>query len=445
MIQYYLDLENQVKVLKDNNLTQGQIQKIYSTSFYISITVRALGKNWHILIGRGGGYEGLWLSNKAPSSVIRRKDTFLEYLRKHLSSCGFMGISLDHYDRIIKLDYQKFGQINSLLWFWKGRQLYFLHHFVETPGAPFKILKSWRSKHASVLDDSINLFEQFNEVGRNIEMSHDFSTKDLPKAEMILLEEENLANIQVVKSAPQFLLRKKEKIKEDLRRANQWEKLQFFLDNGKPTEDIYELKIDDQKIKFDGNLNSFERRNLIHNKIKKLKKGVSILTERLNLVEEDLKGRKTSEKRSTQIPIIKPVWGDEKKITAQKVEDKSATDFKVFSYQDIQFGVGLNAYGNDQLRNKWSNKNDHWVHLDGIKSAHVVVKLPEGEILSADVLNFAASIVARFSQYNNEWIPIIHTQVKNLKGVTGSPGMVIFKKEKHLRCQNVSLEMVIKD
>jgi predicted ribosome quality control (RQC) complex YloA/Tae2 family protein len=445
MIQYYLDLEKQVKVLRDNNLNQGQIQKIYSTSFYISLTIRALGKNWHLFLGRGGGFEGLWLSDQAPPSSLRRKDTFLEYLRKHLSSCGFLGISIDQYDRIIKLEYLKYGQKNSFLWFWKGRQLYFLHHFIETPGASFKMVKSWRSKSSVVMDDSINLFDQFNEIGRNSEMNHDFSTPDLPTAEMLINEEANLANIQIVKSVPQFLLRKKENIKEDLRRANQWEKLQSFLDNGKSTEDIYELKIEDQKIKFEGNLNSFERRNLIHNKIKKLKKGVSILTERLNLVEEELVGKKPSEKRTTQIPMIKPVWGEEKKITTQKIEDKHTTEFKIFSFEDIQFGVGMNAFGNDQLRNKWSNKNDQWVHLDGMKSAHVVVKLPEGTILSADILNLAASIVARFSQYNNDWIPIIHTQVKNLKGVTGSAGMVTYKKEKHLRCQNVSLEMVIKD
>jgi predicted ribosome quality control (RQC) complex YloA/Tae2 family protein len=445
MIQYYLDLEKQVKVLKENNLNQGQIQKIYSTSFYISITIRALGKNWHILLGRGGGYEGLWLSEHAPQSAIRRKDTFLEYLRKHLSSCGFLGISIDQYDRIIKLDYQKYGQINSILWFWKGRQLYFLHKFQEAPGSPIKLVKSWRGKSAILLDDSIGLFDQFDEVGRQVEMKHDLFTKDIPEATTLLEEEAKLANIQLVNSAPQFLLRKKENIKEDLRKAKQWEKLQSILDKGDSLENIYELKIDDQKIKFEGELNPFERRNLIYTKIKKLKRGVSILTERLNSVDDELIGKKTIEKKTNQIVIIKPVWGEEKKSPTLKIDQKESVNYRVYSIEEIQYGVGLNAIGNDQLRNKWANKGDQWIHLDGIKSAHVVVKLPTGRILTAEVLNLAASIVAYFSQYNSDWIPIVHTQVKNLKGVTGNAGMVIYKKEKHLRCQSVSLEMVIKD
>jgi hypothetical protein len=44
MIQYYLDLENQVKVIQAAHLEQGAIQKIYSTAYVISLSIRVPGK-----------------------------------------------------------------------------------------------------------------------------------------------------------------------------------------------------------------------------------------------------------------------------------------------------------------------------------------------------------------------------------------------------------------
>jgi len=445
MIQYYLDLEKQVKIINESLGHQGQIQKIYSTSFYVSINIRSLGRNWHLFLGRGGGYEGLWLSDKAPPSRLRRKDLFLEYLRKHLSSCRFIGLSIDQYDRIIKLDYQKFGLIQSLLVFWKGRQLYFIHHFHETPDGVRKTLMSWNGKSSTEFKDSENLFELFNQVGRQVSMSHEMSSKNISSIEDLLVEEEKLANLQTLNSGPQFLLRKKENIKEDLRKAMQWEKLQKILDNGDSLENLYELKIDDQKVKLEGELTSYERRGIVFDKIKKLKRGVSILTARLNDVEEELLGKKTEKKKVNELSIIKPIWGVEKKGKVLITNSNEALEYKIFSFSGFQFGVGLNATGNDQLRNKWANKEDYWFHLDGYKSSHLILKVPSGQKFSISETNMAASILAHFSHFSGDWIPVIYTQVKYLKGVSGASGMVIYKKEKHLQCQRVSLDHVLKD
>jgi predicted ribosome quality control (RQC) complex YloA/Tae2 family protein len=107
-------------------------------------------------------------------------------------------------------------------------------------------------------------------------------------------------------------------------------------------------------------------------------------------------------------------------------------------------GVGISAIGNDQLRNKWSGKDDYWVHLDGLKSAHAIVKITSGT-LTQDMLNLGASIVAKFSHFSDDWIPVIYTQVKNVKGVSGAAGMVIYKKEKHLRCHRIKIEDLIEE
>lgn len=441
MIQYYLDLETQVKNIKEKALSQGQIQKIYSTAYYISFSIRAPGKTWHVYFGRGSGFEGVWLHNTPPPSEIRRRDNFLEYFRRHMSACSFLDLELDVHDRIVKMTYQKYGEVQSFLWFWKARKLYFIHHYQEKPEAPFKLLLSWRGKAFTPGVELEDLFDYFDEIGRQRDMNHELASSDKRDIAALIDEELKAANIKGIASGPTFLQRKKENIEDDLRRTKQWEKLQSILDKGESLE-MYELKVGDHKIKFEGELNPFERRNLLFQKIKKLKRGETILKERLGSVEEQLAGKSVVTKKESSIPINKPVWGEEKNASVQ-AERKTDDEFKVFKLDDIQIGVGLNAQGNDQLRNKWASKEDHWIHLDGFKSTHVIMKLHNNMPLTPDILNLGASLVAHFSQFNDDWIPIIHTQVKNLKGVSGAAGMVIYKKEKHLRCPRINIEHLI--
>lgn len=443
MIQYYLDLQNQVKNIREKSLSQGQIQKLYSTAFYISFSIRAPGKTWHLFFGRGGGYEGVWLHETPPPSELRRRDNFLEYFRSHFSSCSFLDLAVDKHDRIVKFTYQKFGQEQSFLWFWKARKLYFLHHYQDQPEGPFKLLLSWRGKAFIPGVELTDLYSYFDEIGRDSNMNQDISSKEIPGMSQLIEEEIKASTFKEMTSAPSFLRRKKTNIEEDLRKTRQWEKLQSILDKGHSL-DVYELKVDDQKIKFDGGLNPYERRNLLFQKIKKLKRGENILRERLGTVEDELAGLSNASIKQSLLPIIKPIWGEEKKVkegASQIVKD----EFRIFKLDNCQIGVGLNSQGNDQLRNKWASKEDHWIHLDGLKSTHVVLKLINSEILTPDLLNLGASIVAHFSHFQDEWVPIIHTQVKNLKGVSGAAGMVIYKKEKHIRCPKINIDHLVKD
>lgn len=441
MIQYYLDLETQVKSIQDKRLSYGQIQKIYSTAFFISMAIRTPGKTWHIYLGRGGGFEGIWLHDCAPPSELRRKDNFLEYLRHHLSACSLIDVILDPHDRIIRLDYQKYGQKHSLLLFWKARKLYFVHRYQDQPEGPFKLLLSWRGKAVTLAHEDFDLFDYFDEIGRSKDMSHDLKSKQPVAIKELLDVELQTANLKTLGTHPTFLQRKKENIEDDLRKAQQWQRLQTILDKNESL-DVYELKVDDQKIKFEGDLNPYERRNLLFQKIKKLKRGEGILTERLASVNSLISGKEQQTQKVSTIPIIRPVWGKEEEVKPVMDPSQEKDDFKIYKFSNYQIGVGLTSRGNDQLRNKWAHKEDYWLHLDDSKSAHVIIKLINQTPLDPTLLSLGSSILAQFSHFNGDWIPIIYTQVKNLKGVTGAPGMVIYKKEKHLRCQRVDLDKV---
>lgn len=437
MIQYYLDLETQVKALHDKRLEGGQIQKIYSTAWFVSLAIRTPGKTWSLYLGRGNGYEGVWVHDSPPVSALRRKDNFLEYFRHHLSSCAFHSLELDAHDRIISLNYQKYGSKQSLLLFWKARKLYFVHYYQESADAPFKLLLSWRGKAVVVHEPMSDFFVCFDEIGRNVDMKHEFKSRAPVEIQDLLESELTSSDLRSKGSNPGYLQRKKENIEDDLRRAQQWKKLQILLDQGQSLDHVYELKVDDQKIKFEGELNPYERRDLVFQKIKKLKRGEGILSERLLNVNSLLEGKSEKVELISTIPLNKPIWGKETAAVEHVVKKSEKEDFRIYQFEGYLVGVGLSAQGNDQLRSKWAGKEDYWLHLDEAKSSHVVIKLPQGKAMEPEVLNTGASILAHFSHFTSDWIPIIYTQVKNLKGVSGAPGMVIYKKEKHIRCPRI--------
>ncbi len=75
----------------------------------------------------------------------------------------------------------------------------------------------------------------------------------------------------------------------------------------------------------------------------------------------------------------------------------------------------------------------------------MIIKLPNQTLPDTNTINLGASIVAHFSHFKDDWIPVVYTQVKNLKGVSGAAGMVTYKKEKHLRCPRADLGHLLKE
>ena len=436
MIQYYRDLKKIIQSDQMKRLHGGQIQKIYSTANYLSLAIRAPGKTSHLYIGRGAGHEGLFISDKPPVSAIRQRERFLEYLRKHLSSCALVYVDIDDHDRIAEIGYQKFGKLQRLALFWMARKLYFAHLYQELPEQPQRLLLSWTNKSFPA-DEVTSLYEYFDEVGRSKELDQEGLGKEVSVEDELEKELKQLQLGQLV-HRPSFIQRKIKNISEDLENARQWHGLQEFLDSGIEIND-YEMIIAGQKFRFDVDLNQYEKRNLIYDKIKKLKRGEKILVERL----EQVKGQEheNSEAKFKPLPITQVSWGLEKKTPILK--PVTHNEFKVIRTDFGSIAWGLTSQGNDQIRNKWASKEDWWFHLDGNKSSHIIVK--SANILTPDQIEIVASILAQVSGYLGEWIPVIFTQVKNLKAVSGRPGMVVYKKQKHINCRRVEVDHFIKE
>jgi predicted ribosome quality control (RQC) complex YloA/Tae2 family protein len=181
--------------------------------------------------------------------------------------------------------------------------------------------------------------------------------------------------------------------------------------------------------------NEHKRKNIIFEKIKKFKKAEGILEKRLsdcrlefsdwcdgNRYEDVGKGK-----------VCTPVWhSSSKKQQKLEVNDENIKIFEYYINESIKFAVGKNSQSNDYLRIKWGKKNDYWFHIDGMKSAHLIIKVDSLNQLSQEHLIIIASVLRDYSSLDITSIPVVFTQVKNLKGVKGRAGAVLLKKQKYL-------------
>ncbi len=69
-----------------------------------------------------------------------------------------------------------------------------------------------------------------------------------------------------------------------------------------------------------------------------------------------------------------------------------------------------------------------------------MIKLFNSGVVGPSHLTVAARLIAKQSSIKAGEIDIIFTQLKNVRGVTGTPGMVTYKKEKRLLCDLMNEE-----
>lgn len=390
-----------------------------------------MGKTVYLYFGRGKGYEGFWLGQSQVPSSLRKKDQFLEYLRKHLSGARLLGLELDPEDRILYISYQKFGQECRLGLFYNGRKMYFANLFYNQKTSSMQIFRSWKKGETS--EGSIS--DAFLEVGKK-NQDKSVSSKKMRTIEELLLEEEKEAlksDKQSVKEK-KFLSRKARNIEGDLSKTKKWPLLKEWLESRENLESLgMKAEVAGVKIKFREKTH-FKRRDEVYEKIKKMKRGQKIQEARLheaNLAAQGKASGSSPDVAKSILEIIKPVWSKNTQDDSPKTSVE-AGGYKVFSEDGVEIGVGLTAKGNDQLRKVWAKKTDWWFHLDSETSAHVIVKTSDG-IVSPGLIEKVAKHMKKTSQADGEELNLIYTQVKNLKGVAGSPGAVTYKKEKRVR------------
>ena len=408
----------------------GQVQKIYGSPKHLNISVRIPGKTVEILLGRGASYEGIWLLTKKLPAQLRIQDKLLGYLRSHMVGALLQEVLYDPKDRAIAFRLSRMTSNFYLLYFWKGREAYFAH--IYTKENQTIAYTSW-SGHLEF--DQENIFCVFDSVGRrqiNTKKARKVSSQNPVEEEL-----DELKSFMTEKRKLKQLRNKIKKIEFDIEKLSHSSKIRTeLIENNLDLAHKRSILIKNIKFKLDSTYGHFKNREIIFNKLKQFDKALELQSRRLDTALEELEHIEKNnnivlDKVKIKQKMVSPIW---KSIDTQANKSITTTDkrFKEFSFnlneQKVKIAIGLNSEGNDYLRSKWASKNDYWFHLDGLTSSHIILK---GE-LHEQILLIVASALADFSNHSGEWIPVIYTQVKNLKGVKGKKGLVTYKKEKHI-------------
>lgn len=426
MIQTYNDILQEIQYFKDIFNGSSQIQKIYSSSCYISLQVRLPGKNHFLVLGRGHGHEGLWNSDKQIISFLRKRDRFLEYLRKYLSASILCNIEIDEKDRIFKIDYRRYGQKNTMMFFYCGRELYFANRYFNEKKLTRELFCSWKG----TLEDTFrgDDFEIFDEIGRKDIENKKSQTKNRNFSLLIKAEYKKAETTAIGGKSLKFLKRKEKKILSDIENTKMISRLQDIANLKDLTSLPMKNKFERIKLNFK-TTEHYKRRDEVFTKIKKLKKAKSILSLRLEDTQKKITEYGTNKNLQNILKTVTPLWMNKTK-SITKIETKQ--EYKIFSIDLCDLGVGTTARGNDSLRKEWGRKLDMWFHLDGDKSPHIIVKM-KNSILDEKLFQIISVCMKKFGNISGDEVTLVYTPVKNLKGVKGVAGKVIFKKEKRIR------------
>jgi predicted ribosome quality control (RQC) complex YloA/Tae2 family protein len=259
-------------------------------------------------------------------------------------------------------------------------------------------------------------------------------SQNLDIAKYIEIEEKKSIGVVELKKREKFLIKKIKNIKLDLVACENGKAIEEKLLSNELDLRQMEIIICGQRFSFLGLKNEWEKKDHIFKKIKKLKRGKQLLAERLIEAEAELAKVENGElKRSTtKEKAIQVLWKKVEKNT-KYTSSINQGDFIHIEIGGINGLIGLNSSGNDTIRGL-SHKEHLWFHIENYPGAHCILKTENISLLSMEQIEMIGSILRDYSKLEIMEIPLLFTQVKNIKGVKGAKGKVIVSKAKHLRC-----------
>lgn len=330
-------------------------------------------------------------------------------------------ISVSEEDRVLTLSGFKERSPISVHFFWRGRDLFFAHEIEKQDH--IELFQSWvgKQKVPRGARDGLGTDSLFIEVGfgtiKNRSKQNDFEISEYLSSFS--------KSIEVGQAIKNKKLKTIDKMRAELKRFDVLDYLERQTKEN--LEDVKTIGDGRFKVIFKGLEGHFKKREFLFDKLKAWKGSRNQLEKRLRALETELGDTKQKKENAFHGKIIEPVWNF-------KVEKDSLVKkekYIKFIYNNWSCFLGRTALENDQIRKEIAKKEDWWLHLENYKSGHLFVK-SDGEDLSPQDLTILASALVELNNIELADLPLLYTKVKNLKGVKGAPGMVNYKKEKHL-------------
>lgn len=199
-----------------------------------------------------------------------------------------------------------------------------------------------------------------------------------------------------------------------------------FYDDNKPL-----------KIKLSNQLSPSRNAQKYFTRYDKLKKSVAFVNEQLKLtnqeidyfnnIESQLELGSPADVREIQLELTQQGYLKKKQHPGKKRRKVKISKPESFQTSDgTEVLVGKNNLQNDRLSFKIANKNDIWLHVQGMPGSHVVIRDAHP---SEESLLEAAQLAAYFSKgRDSDHVPVQYLPVKRLHKPSGAkPGFVTFR------------------
>lgn len=426
----YIQIENQLHHLTKETSFPLRVQKLYSTEHFICAECRVPGETKFLYIGRGSHFEGLFVWNERPHSDLRCKDQFLEYLRKNLRGQKVISISQHPHDRLVRLELG--GTLEPIMGlFWKGPKLVFYHLYKDS--------NKWSVFYSSGKKESYEYIERedlINKIeaglGARLESEHREGKESATYQQYEQFYRETYLKQNLDKRKLKRQKKKIDNVQRDLDKLKVLLSVEKYLEPEREEEltAIGEIKLAGKKIIF-GSMNYYQKRGVIFDKLKNYRKNIERQEGLLAQMHASLDDQNLF-KQSKSAKLIK-VFEKKKNQPVQKSDKTTQNIYKEYHLDSGEkIYIGLNANGNDFIRSKIAAKSDMWVHLENYTSPHAIIRNMQENRPSVDLMQVVGSIIRDHSEHKISEIPLQYTEVKNLKGLKGKPGSVIYKKEKYI-------------
>ena len=409
------------------------IQKAYTTPHFLVLGLRFPGQNVVLYIGRGNQYEGIFISNKFPPSYLRIQDRLLDYVRKYLVGARLGKMEVDDKHFLILFHFKNEHTDNSFSFGYKDRQLYFIKECKD------EVYTSWNGqttlgKPIATLVDGFMGEKSLPDQSKTTSWKLENYFED---------EFKKISGKPVQKKKEKFLSKKLTNITNDLEDVKKWHMIEEDMLSEESVElDDHQSVLHGHKIKFASHLNQWQKRDLVFGKIKKLKKAEVILKSRLEETDLELSKVKVGEFEFevTKEKAIAPLW--QTGSSSNKAKSSNEYNVKDFKLKNISGSIALDAESNDWLRSQGA-KDHYWFHIENYPGSHCLLKTDDISQITGEDLSAIASMIRDYSKLEIGAIPVIYSQLKNVKGLKGSQGKVLIKKPRYLRCNYIAWTEII--
>ncbi|MEP6735349.1 MAG: NFACT RNA binding domain-containing protein [Chryseolinea sp.] len=187
------------------------------------------------------------------------------------------------------------------------------------------------------------------------------------------------------------------------------------------------------EIKLKRTLSPQKNAELFYNKSKKQQVEIEHLTQSLKEKETEWNEASQALEKVAIITDLKTLRGVGQQYEWSSPDDDEAPlPFHEVAYKGFRILIGKNAQSNDRMLQRYSHKEDLWLHVKDVSGSHVLIKYQSGKPFPKDVIERAAELTAYNSKRKTESLcPVVVTPRKFVRKRKGDPaGAVVVERER---------------